>query len=227
MERLIAVLIAAHMVADFLLQPDWLAQGKREGRMLLVHGAIHGAVAYLAVQAWGAGMVPLIVLLSHVVIDAIRARCPNIATTFVVDQAAHGAALIGAAALLRSCGGPVGFDGAGYAVLVGIGGFVATVLGSGYLVGNVTKRLLVESNFKVDGLEGGGRLIGQLERALIFIFVMVGYLQGIGFLVAAKSILRFRETEQQKMAEYVLIGTLMSFALAIALATATKWAMEL
>ncbi len=227
MERLLAVLIAAHMVADFWLQPDWLAQGKREGRNLLVHGALHGAVAYLAVQAWGAGMVPLIVLLSHVVIDAIRARCPDSATTFVVDQAAHGAALIGVAAILRRCGVPVGFDGAGFPVIVFVGGFAATVKGAGYLVGKVTKRLLDESGFKVAGLEGGGRIIGQIERALIFVFVLVGYLEGIGFLVAAKSILRFKETEEQKMAEYVLIGTLMSFALAIALASATKWAMGL
>ena len=77
------------------------------------------------------------------------------------------------------------------------------------------------------GNQGGGSLIGQLERALIFAFVLVGYLEGIGFLVAAKSILRFKNTEEQKMAEYVLIGTLMSFALAIALASATKWAMGL
>lgn len=50
---------------------------------------------------------------------------------------------------------------------------------------------------------------------------------GIGFLVAAKSILRFEEAKKQKLAEYVLIGTLLSFSLAIALATATKWAMNL
>ena len=49
----------------------------------------------------------------------------------------------------------------------------------------------------------------------------------IGFLVAAKSILRFEEAKKQKLAEYILIGTLLSFSLAIALASATKWAMNL
>lgn len=227
MERLVAILIAAHMVADFLLQPDRLAQGKRKRRYLLLHGAIHAVAAYVAVQAWSLWQLPVLLLFSHVVIDAIRVRCPDTTATFVVDQAVHGAALVGSAALLRTCGVVDGFSGCWFAVIVGFGGFVATVKGAGYLVGKVVKPLLEKNKLAVDGLEGGGSLIGQLERALIFAFVLVGYLEGIGFLVAAKSILRFKNTEEQKMAEYVLIGTLLSFALAIALASATKWAMRL
>ena len=49
---------------------------------------------------------------------------------------------------------------------------------------------------------------------------------GIGFLVAAKSILRFEEAKDQKLAEYVLIGSLLSFSIAIALSAVTKWAMQ-
>ena len=59
---------------------------------------------------------------------------------------------------------------------------------------------------------------------LIFLFIFIGQPAGIGFLVAAKSILRFEEARQQKLAEYVLIGTLLSFSLAVALAAATQWA---
>ena len=73
-------------------------------------------------------------------------------------------------------------------------------------------------------LPNGGRLIGQLERALIFLLVFIGQAGAIGFLVAAKSILRFEEARKQKHAEYVLIGTLLSFSLAIALSVATWWA---
>ena len=49
----------------------------------------------------------------------------------------------------------------------------------------------------------------------------------IGFLVAAKSILRFEEAKEQKLAEYVLIGSLLSFSIAIILSAVTKWTMEL
>jgi hypothetical protein len=45
--------------------------------------------------------------------------------------------------------------------------------------------------------------------------------------VAAKSILRFEEAKKQNLAEYILIGTLFSFSLAIALASVTKWALKL
>lgn len=51
MERLVAILIAAHMVADFLLQPGWLVRNKRQAGHLLLHGAIHAVAVYAAVQA--------------------------------------------------------------------------------------------------------------------------------------------------------------------------------
>jgi hypothetical protein len=45
--------------------------------------------------------------------------------------------------------------------------------------------------------------------------------------VAAKSILRFSETKaDQRIAEYVLIGTLSSFAIAIAIALLTQKGLE-
>jgi hypothetical protein len=53
------------------------------------------------------------------------------------------------------------------------------------------------------------------------------YPAGIGFLVAAKSILRFEEAKEQKLAEYVLIKSLLSFSIAIALSAATRWTMGL
>ena len=64
------------------------------------------------------------------------------------------------------------------------------------------------------GFEQGGMIIGQLERALIFILTLTGQAAGIGFLIAAKSILRYGEAQdpsQRMDAEYIIIGTLMSF----------------
>jgi hypothetical protein len=55
----------------------------------------------------------------------------------------------------------------------------------------------------------------------------IGQAGGIGFLGAAKSILRFEEAKKQKLAECVSMGTLLSFSLAIALTSATRRAMEL
>ena len=58
--------------------------------------------------------------------------------------------------------------------------------------------------------------IGYLERLIIVTLVIYGDFSAIGFLVAAKSLLRFGELSGRKdktQTEYVLIGTLLSFAL--------------
>ena len=57
---------------------------------------------------------------------------------------------------------------------------------------------------------------------MILLLVMIGEPAGIGFLIAAKSVLRFdTATKEQKAGEYVIIGTLASFAWALAAAHAT------
>ena len=74
------------------------------------------------------------------------------------------------------------------------------------------------------GLANGGLLIGILERGLIFLLVMVDQAAGIGFLIAAKSVLRFETTSKdQRAGEYVIIGTLASFGWALLFAYATRY----
>lgn len=60
-----------------------------------------------------------------------------------------------------------------------------------------------------------GRVIGLLERVLIYFFVLEGQFGVIGFTLAAKAFTRFKELEDRTFAEYVLIGTLLSSALAV------------
>lgn len=78
-----------------------------------------------------------------------------------------------------------------------------------------------EAEKEIDGLKNGGRYIGWLERALVLLLVMMGQPSGVGFLVAAKSILRFgdiKDGHQRKVAEYVIIGTFLSFGWAMLIA---------
>ena len=63
-----------------------------------------------------------------------------------------------------------------------------------------------------------GELIGWLERGLMLLFVVMSQYEAIGFLIAAKSILRFNEASSgSEKSEYVLTGTLLSLATALAL----------
>ena len=59
----------------------------------------------------------------------------------------------------------------------------------------------------------------MLERLFVFVFVVTANWEGIGFLLAAKSVFRFgdlKESKDRKLTEYILIGTLLSFGIAIA-----------
>jgi hypothetical protein len=72
------------------------------------------------------------------------------------------------------------------------------------------------SNSGNDELPNAGKLIGIIERFLVLTFVILNQFEAVGFLIAAKSILRFKDDNTIKT-EYVLIGTMLSFAIAIAL----------
>ena len=64
-----------------------------------------------------------------------------------------------------------------------------------------------------ESLVKAGRFIGNMERTMILTFVLTGQYSAIGFLIAAKSILRLKD--DKKLSEYILIGTFLSVAFAI------------
>jgi len=68
-----------------------------------------------------------------------------------------------------------------------------------------------------------GRVIGLLERALLYLFVLQGLYGAIGFVLAAKAFTRFKALDDRSFAEYVLIGTLLSACMALAVGGAVKW----
>ena len=60
-------------------------------------------------------------------------------------------------------------------------------------------------------------MIGLMERGLIFAFLLIGQPEGVGLLIAAKSILRFGAVRDDRaLSEYVIIGTLASVGWALA-----------
>jgi hypothetical protein len=67
-----------------------------------------------------------------------------------------------------------------------------------------------------------GRVIGVLERTLVYYLVLNAQFTAIGFIIAAKSFTRFKELENREFAEYVLIGTLLSTLLAVAIASTIR-----
>lgn len=160
---------------------------------------------------------------------------------FFLDQAAHLCviALIAWAAeafpwALRTVSGEAvwraAFGDLFYAFLVVLSGWIAGAIAAGYVLGLHLQRF--EDQLSVGqkgGLENGGFWIGVTERSLIYLFMLVGNPAGIGFLAAAKSVFRIgelRESADRNLAEYILIGTLMSFTVAMAIGLATRLALD-
>ncbi len=122
-------------------------------------------------------------------------------------------------------------------ILVFFAGAWVTTVGGGFVVGRLTARyreqletVLQRQNISTfeRGFADGGKVIGWLERLLIYLFVMSGHPAGVGFLVAAKSIFRFGELKEHHNrleAEYITIGTLMSFAWGLGVAMGVGWFM--
>ena len=71
-----------------------------------------------------------------------------------------------------------------------------------------------------------GATIGVLERLLIVTLLLVGAEAAIGFVIAAKTIARFRLLDDRDFAEYYLLGTLASVSVAILTALAARVALS-
>jgi hypothetical protein len=82
------------------------------------------------------------------------------------------------------------------------------------------------STSSVDTVEiNRGRLIGNLERLLLVIVVAAGSYAALGFLVAAKGLVRSKELEEREFAEYFLVGSLCSVLVALCAGLIMRYAL--
>jgi hypothetical protein len=79
---------------------------------------------------------------------------------------------------------------------------------------------------KVDEEEyKAGRVIGMLERSLIFLIIYFsGDFSAVGFMLAAKGLVRIRQLRDRQFSEYLLIGTLASAICAVIVALVLRLA---
>jgi hypothetical protein len=242
-------LVLAHLVADFLLQTDAMVRDKTRLPVLVGHVGIVVAVTWLAL---GFAPVPLLLVLvgaTHFGFDLLKLRWaaarrasgiePGFAT-FATDQAAHLAVIAVAAGLWPGAWASGLWANpdvlARQPSLVRLpeamalaAGLIATVWTGGYAVREVIAGLKIPIDPATDtSLPQGGKLIGRLERLMILMLLLANQPDAIGLLIAAKSILRFNElaASDRRATEYVIIGTLASFAWAIATAWATAAALD-
>lgn len=221
-------LLAAHVIGDFFLQTDNICEGKsakgaKRLGYLAIHSSINALLAYILVGLWNCWQIPVIVFFSHYLIDYIKSCIGSSSLwMFITDQTAHIAVIIGL--WIWQTDASLRIDGSwcsDYRIWIVALCYLLALKPASILLGTFLTKWTPVNNEK-NSLPNAGAWIGYLERVLILTFMLVGCIEGIGFLLAAKSIFRFGEltkAREIKITEYVMIGTLSSFTIAILLGT--------
>lgn len=215
-------LIVAHLLANFLLFPTSWGKKKQQYQLrstfFYLHGAIYALTAYVLLGVWSNWQVPLFIGVMHLCIDYWKINSKESTLNFILDQLFHFMALFLAWLYILGDIEALGaiikafFDQENIWVLTM--GYLVVIWPMRYIIALATQRWRKEVHN--EGLMDAGKWIGQIERILILTFVFINKFEAIGFLITAKSIFRFSEiNKERKEAEYILIGTLLSFALSI------------
>ncbi|GAL62058.1 hypothetical protein JCM19300_804 [Algibacter lectus] len=112
--------------------------------------------------------------------------------------------------------------------------FITALLGVTVVSSIIMKTVISKWYFKENNsnlsLENAGAFIGILERLFVFALIITQHWEGIGFIIAAKSVLRFSDlskAKDRKLTEYILIGTLLSFGLAVIFGVTYEYVLSL
>ncbi|MBE0660950.1 MAG: DUF3307 domain-containing protein [Bacteroidales bacterium] len=219
-------LILAHLIGDFLLQPKSWVEEKRKhkalSRVLYLHVLVH--IGLMLLLIWDLSLWPLAMLIGvgHLLIDIAKLylqKEKNKTWWFVSDQLSHLVLVVGLWYWWFDF--PAIITDTAFSATFWI--YVTAIFFLSFPIGIIIKELLSSwSEILFEGsdesLADAGKYIGILERLLIFTFIATGHWEGVGFLLAAKSIFRFgdlKESKDRKLTEYILIGTLLSFGIAI------------
>ena len=222
-------LLLAHIITDFVFQPTkWVTHKrnhKSKSKYLYLHAFIAGLLTFIFLMRLEWWYIALFIAFTHFFIDLWKLQFNrDTLKIFLSDQFFHLFAILIAWLYLTSNHTNIGtffievFSSE--AILATIIGYLLIIFPAGFLIGKATKRWQneVEDDLRKNSLDAAGRYIGIFERILVLTFILTTNFSAIGFLIAAKSILRFSdksETGARKQTEYVLIGTLMSFTITI------------
>lgn len=230
--KLLILQLLAHLVSDFYLQTEKSCKSKADNAFksghLYIHVLITFACAWLFSLTVGYWWTALLIAVLHLVIDGLKSICRNLKGAFFIDQLLHVAVIVVAVTLFNNKG-VISFPTwlPETKILLWIVAFVFCLRPANFFIQNIFKdaKISIPDSGKGQSLPNAGRVIGNVERMLTLVFVMLGQYEAIGFLLAAKSLLRFRETDTVK-SEYVLVGTLLSFGIAILVGVAVKLLIE-
>ena len=214
-------LLLAHFVGDYLLQTGPLCRQKREKKVRswfqYVHALIIGLLSWAAIWDVRLWYVSLTIGVMHLLIDIGKSYVRNENVwAYALDQVLH-ILVMAVAAWVCVC--RLGWSAPAWLApsVVRVEAVAVAALVCWRPANFLIRAILQYNQVSIPSDPNtfhAGQLIGILERWLILVFILIGHYEVIGFLVAAKSIIRFGEKDRDKT-EYFLAGTLLSIVVAV------------
>ncbi len=220
----------AHLLADFVLQPHGWSLKKKQ-KIVTWHHLWHSLIvffcAYILSFDYGYWGYAFILVCIHFVTDVAKSTL-QIKTDirdnllFFLDQSIHLVTILLITLMYEKIVGIHFIMDIPLKYLLVITGFVFCAKPSNILIKNifdsfsisVPQPIAYQREEENRDLPNAGKLIGIMERSLVLALILVNQYSAVGLIIAAKSILRFKDNTKN---EYVLVGTLLSFGIAIIL----------
>ncbi len=217
-------LLLAHLLGDFVLQPTrGLIQKqslKIKAPFLYLHILLHFLLILLLTWDLTMWKIALIIAVSHYLIDLAKLYSSPLfshkSLPFFIDQALHILVLYLCAffgdlqqtsmTLIEQINWPL------------VTAFVFVTYPAAIMMNVMLQKMSDQIELDHKSLPNAGKYIGMIERVFVLIFILLGRWEAIGLLITAKSVFRFndlKESNSRKLTEYILIGTLLSFGLAM------------
>jgi hypothetical protein len=226
-EQFFLLQIIAHLLADFTFQPHRKAEEKNingfRSSYLKWHILVVFGFSWVLSFQWSFVFGAIVIALVHWLSDGIKPYYKRLNQLgkyyFFIDQALHLIVILSVSKLFTTYFkvSPVFMFSFSTVTFFIILAFLFCTKPANIMIKEVFRAFDIKV-IKVgesEELPNAGKLIGIIERWLVLTFILLNQFEAVGFLLAAKSILRFKEAETLK-SEYVLIGTMLSFATAIA-----------
>lgn len=221
--ELLLLQFIAHLCLDYFFQTDKLAKQKNtigfKSPFLYWHTLTCFILSWLFSLQLSFVLGAAVIATTHFLLDGFKNLLNNSKIlgryAFFIDQALHIVIITVVVVLFDK------WHGISPSVTISLN-FKYLLIITGYLVCLKPANIFVREVFKSTDIQvssdnempNAGKVIGVLERILTLTFIIVSQYSAVGFLIAAKSILRYRNDETLKT-EYVLIGTMLSFGIAV------------
>ena len=215
----------AHLLADFVFQSDKSENEIKErggkSLALITHSITVLLLSWTFSLQWNFIIAAVIITSFHYIIDVINTalnkndKLKNI--SFFIDQSFHLLVIFGVVTIFAKYFQfkpviEIAFD---TKTLLIAAAYLFCTKPTNILIKEILKayKIIISKN-STDDIPNAGKLIGNVERILALTLILNNQYEAVGFIIAAKSILRFKDTDINKP-EYVLVGTLLSFGIVV------------